>query len=401
MAARKLNRTRYPGIYEVEGGKHRRYMVSYRLRGYGQRTKTHPTLREARDFQAQIRDPARARRLLQLEHGRISLAEYFAQWVDRNRGLAPSTRLRYEGVGRNYICSGPLGQMPISSIARDDVEEWITELVERGVGKPTIEKSYRTLRACLGTAELDGKVLSNPARRVSVPDSDGREPFFLSAAQVEAVANEVPDRDRALVYFLAYTGCRMGEATALRIPNLDLPRQKVRIVESSAEVGGRKLPASKTKTKRVRAIQMSDELAGELAGHLEQFGPRRGDSLDLDGLVFIGERGAAIRQGNWRARVFQPACQRAGITRRNHDAELELPTVQDLRHTAASLASLAGYSIHEVKEMLGHSTIKTTSDRYNHLFEDTKRERASDLGDLMRAARRSGDEVIHLAAAKS
>jgi hypothetical protein len=32
MAGRKLKRTGYPGIYEVEGGKQPRDMVSYRLR---------------------------------------------------------------------------------------------------------------------------------------------------------------------------------------------------------------------------------------------------------------------------------------------------------------------------------------------------------------------------------
>jgi hypothetical protein len=36
--------------------------------------------------------------------------------------------------------------------------------------------------------------------------------------------------------------------------------------------------------------------------------------------------------------------------------------------------------------MLGHSTIKTTSDLYLHLFEDSKHEKASKLGAVMEAA---------------
>jgi hypothetical protein len=36
--------------------------------------------------------------------------------------------------------------------------------------------------------------------------------------------------------------------------------------------------------------------------------------------------------------------------------------------------------------MLGHSTIKTPSDLYLHLFEDTKLEKADRLGELMRRA---------------
>ncbi len=343
-------------------------------------------------FQGAVRDPSRARQLKQLETGRVTLREYFPVWLERKRDLAPATRRLYGDVGEKYISSG-LGDLRLSEVTRDDVEDWISALEDRGVGRPTIDKAYRTLRACLETAVLEGKALSNPARRVEVPPSDEREPFFLTENQVEAIANEVPERHRALVYFLAYTGARMGEATALRVKNLSLPRKVVRIVESSSEVAGKKLPAGKTKTKRVRAVQLSDELVAELAEHLERFGRLVDGTIDPDSYVFIGERGAQIRQNNWRVRVLQPACGRLGITRRSRDG-LEVPRVHDLRHTAASLAAKADYSLHEVKEMLGHSTIKTTSDRYLHLFDDSRRQRAQSMGELMATARQESLQTV-------
>jgi integrase len=73
---------------------------------------------------------------------------------------------------------------------------------------------------------------------------------------------------------------------------------------------------------------------------------------------------------------------------------LEPPRVHDLRHTAASLAAKSGYSLREVKELLGHSTIKTTSDLYLHLFEDAKEEKAAALGDLMVAAQGRSNRVV-------
>jgi integrase len=42
---------------------------------------------------------------------------------------------------------------------------------------------------------------------------------------------------RVLVYFVAYTGLRFGEAVALRIKRLDLLRGGCEIVESATEVG--------------------------------------------------------------------------------------------------------------------------------------------------------------------
>src|SRR3990172_6788064 len=164
---RKVIKTRYPGIYRVSGrGSRDRFMVSYRIRGRGQTSKPLPTLREAREFQASVRDPARAQQLRQLARGRVTLSEYFPVFLERRRNLAPSTRARYESVGRLYFTQGRLGRMLLSTITRDDVEAWITDLVRRRVGTGSIDKAYRTLRAVLEAAAPGGKVLGDPARRV-------------------------------------------------------------------------------------------------------------------------------------------------------------------------------------------------------------------------------------------
>ncbi|MDP9343011.1 MAG: site-specific integrase [Actinomycetota bacterium] len=395
--ARSVKRTRFPGIYRITTpGKPDRFMVSYRVRGLGQRTKTKPTLREAKEFQASVRDPLKARQLRQLEQGRITLAEYFPLFLERRRNLSPSTRARYESVGRLHIIPGRLGQLPVASITRDDVEGWITDLEKKGVGVGSIDKAYRTLRALLTSALLEGKTLSNPATRIVIPRGPVRDAFFLTADEVDLIANNVPVRHRALVYLLAYTGLRIGEASALRVRHLDLLDRALTVSESSAEVGGRKL-SGQTKTRRVRTVELSQELCTELAQHLEKFGPRtEAGDLDPNGWVFTHAQKGQIRQNNWRARVFQPACVRAGVVRLNAEGDREPPRVHDLRHTAASLAAHAGYTLHEVKDMLGHTTIKTTSDLYLHLFKDTKRQKAESLGELMARSRADRGQVVGL-----
>jgi site-specific recombinase XerD len=86
----------------------------------------------------------------------------------------------------------------------------VSWLQSKGIGSATIDKAHRTLRACLSTAVREGKAIANPAASIDLPDIQDREPFFLSARQVDAVASQVPARDRALVYFLSYTA--MGAA---------------------------------------------------------------------------------------------------------------------------------------------------------------------------------------------
>ena len=225
---RTMQPTSEPGIWKItsrgtRGGETVRYRVAYRVPGLGQRTKTFRKFTEAKAFRHTLGDPGRLRQLRELERGRITLGAYFPTWLEWKRRLAPSTRARYEFVGRKYIVPSRLSSMLISAISREDVERWIADLERQGVPAPTIDKTYRTLRACLETAVGEGKALANPARRIELPHPEDRETYFLTEGEVELIANAVPELHRALVYFLAFTGVRIGEASALRLKNLDLP----------------------------------------------------------------------------------------------------------------------------------------------------------------------------------
>ena len=253
----------------------------------------------------------------------------------------------------------------------------------RRSGRPTIEKSHHVLRTMFTESVRDGRSLYNPASGVKTPDYDEREPFFMTAAQVDQIVQAADRRERALIYFLAQTGLRIGEASALRIRRLDLEHGKVLVRENSAEVGGKKI-TGKTKTKKNRAVYISKELSAELNAHLAAYGSRRADgTLDPDAYVFTAPGGGQVRQNNYRERVFQRAARQAGVVRRGEDGEVEVPRVHDLRHTFASIAAANGYTLHEVKEALGHSDIGITSSLYLHLFPDDKREKAQRLGKLI------------------
>ncbi len=59
--------------------------------------------------------------------------------------------------------------------------------------------------------------------------------------------------------------------------------------------------------------------------------------------------------------------------------------MHDLRHSFASFLVNAGCSIYEVKELLGHSQIKTTQ-RYAHLSQDTLMRATNKVSNIMAAA---------------
>jgi integrase len=58
----------------------------------------------------------------------------------------------------------------------------------------------------------------------------------------------------------------------------------------------------------------------------------------------------------------------------------------DLRHTRAALLIAAGRHIEEVKNYLGHSSIRVTSDRYGHPFPEARAAIADALDAMFREA---------------
>ena len=81
--------------------------------------------------------------------------------------------------------------------------------------------------------------------------------------------------------------------------------------------------------------------------------------------------------GNWRRRVFDPACAAAGVQ----------ATPYDGRHTFASLLIHAGYSVPYVSAALGHRDATTTWRNYAHAFDEARLAPALGVVDAIMDAR--------------
>ncbi|MDI6821918.1 MAG: site-specific integrase [Actinomycetota bacterium] len=83
---------------------------------------------------------------------------------------------------------------------------------------------------------------------------------------------------------------------------------------------------------------------------------------ELD-LVFPNEEGKLADPRNVINRHFLPALRQAGLRRiRFHD----------LRHTYASILIAQGENLKFIQSQLGHSSAKTTLDRYGHLMPEVQ-----------------------------
>lgn len=101
-----------------------------------------------------------------------------------------------------------------------------------------------------------------------------------------------------------------------------------------------------------------------------------------DGFVFSAREGGPIRHRNFYRRHFKPSVDAAlssAIRSGRNDLIPEDLRFHDLRHTCAALLIANGRHMEEVKDNLGHSSIRVTSDRYGHLFPSARAALADSL----------------------
>lgn len=256
----------------------------------------------------------------------------------------------------------------MTEVSPPDVKAWVADLVEAGIGVPTIENALGVLRMVLKDAVDDGRLIRNPCEGINAPRRRHRPRAYLDHLQVEELATAVGEDHGLVVRLLAYTGLRWGELAALSVASVDLLRRRLQITRAVAEADGQ-LNWKSPKDHERRSVPFPVFLAAELGEQMAGKGPKD--------LLFSASNGGTLRVSLWRPRVFNVA--------RDSLADFPMVTPNDLRHTAASLAVSAGGNVLTLGRMLGHEDPSLTLKTYADLF-DTDLDALADVLDQHRTA---------------
>jgi integrase len=279
---------------------------------------------------------------------RVPVDAWALDWLATQVQLKPSTAARYRVALERHVFPTWAG-VPLSSVAYSDLSAWVADLVAAGLAPATVRYAYRVFSLALAHAVRSGRLSRNPAEGVRLPRPVRKPAVFLDHGQVAELAGACEPYG-LLVRFLAYTGLRWGEVTALRVHRVDLVRRRVTVATAFVAIDGQ-LVESTPKSHRTREVPVPRFLAAQPGEHV--------DSLDRQGLVFTTDSGAPLRSSNFRQRHWLSAVKACGL------AGLR---VHDLRHTAASLAVKSGANPKVVQQMLGHASAAMTLDVYAGLF---------------------------------
>lgn len=307
--------------------------------------------------------------------GQIRFSDWAGECFDSRLNIRGATRARDESLLRNHVLPA-FGDTPLGRVSRADVQGWVRDLSDRGVGDRklaprTVRECYRVLGGIMAAAVEQRLIAERPCRKVALPRVDRQERRFLSPDEVEQLIQAVPALHRALVYSAAYLGCRWEELAGLKRSRLDLLRKQVRIAASIERVAGTYRYVEETKSAAARrTLRLPDFLVEVLARHLE--------TAPSAEWVFPARQGGHLRYDNFRVRVWDPAVDRAGL------APL---TFHELRHTAAAVAINEGVDPLQLQRRLGHKDIATTLGVYGHLWPNREDELVEALDRVHREAK--------------
>lgn len=183
----------------------------------------------------------------------------------------------------------------------------------------TINKSIGTIKKALTLAYEQRLIPEDYGARLKRLPENNQRTTWLSVAQVNKLANCASEQVRAAIWIALLTGCRRGEILKI---------QKADILQDSIHIR-----AGNTKTLKTRTVPIVPALRPWL-----EYLPIK---ITAEGL----------KTGFQRARI---------------KAEMPEVNFHDLRHSTATLLINMGSSLHVVRDILGHTSVKTT-ERYSHL----------------------------------
>lgn len=267
-----------------------------------------------------------------------------------------------------HVKNDAIARLPLKRLQPKHGHAWLMRLEDKSLGVQTMRNCLNLMRVIFRFAVKEGIVKANPFADLKV---DGKAPdawTYLTPPEQLALLDAVPEPERHIVGVAIGAGPRAGELVTLRLSDVHLDDGRPRMVIRYGSVPD--LPTKTGKPRTVRLFGLALESMRAWLAALPSY-----CKTNQHGLVFPRQRGGfrpeehVIPWGMWKGmpakgkRAVQVgALERSGITRnvRWHD----------LRHTCAS-SLVSGWwgrhwSIQEVKEMLGHTSINTTQ-RYAHM----------------------------------
>jgi integrase/recombinase XerD len=276
----------------------------------------------------------------------------FRSCLKLERSLSDNTIAGYNSDCSKYFkFLKEKGIISPEAASSEDISEYLARATDAGLSKRSQSRLVSSLKSLYRFLEGEGRLKENPCDRIDTPKPGRYLPEVLSVDEVERILDSFDlsksegQRNKTIIEVLYSCGLRVSELVGLRISDLFLAEQFIRVTGKGSKQ--RLVPIGEPAVRSI-SLYMRIRNAGPIAKGAEDilFLNRRGGKLTREMIFLIVRRQAEI----------------AGIRKK--------VSPHTFRHSFASHLVENGADLRVVQEMLGHESILTT-EIYTHI--DTKK----------------------------
>ncbi len=302
----------------------------------------------------------------------------FGQIVDdwlRNKKLRvkESTLSRYKTIIDKHIYP-LLGQYDISEVSTNIIQQYINELICGGYSNKTVGDILTVIKSILKYATCKGLEHTCDLSIVNLKSqkSDIQTlTLFEQKKLCDYLITNIDNRNFGILLCL-YTGIRIGELCALKWSDIDIREKVLKIDKTMLRIQDNCSKQKDCKTKVIITPPKSDDSIRTIPIPNFLFTIILTQKRNPNAYILTGESNWFLEPRNMQY-YFKTVLKECGI----RDVKFHI-----LRHTFATRCVENGFEIKSLSEILGHSSIKITLDRYVHSSMELKRKNMDKLNFL-------------------
>lgn len=243
-----------------------------------------------------------------------------------------------------------LGDVVIRKIPPTSLENY-KNIRSKNVGKTTVNMEVRTLRTIFGLAVKWGYITNSPAINLKQIKIADKEYLRFSKDELKKIVSFTKDEVFKMFILTAYyTGMRSSEICNLQWKDINIEANIIHV---------RNKNDFNTKTGKNRRIPLNMELKKQILQYLDSAKNFR--VIQQEDYVFKNNNGTIFNK-DIIAKRFKRIIRKAGLSEKFH--------FHCLRHSCLTDLVQSGVNVHNVKEIAGHSSIKTTENYLHASMEE-------------------------------
>lgn len=342
--------------------------------GQRQRSQTFANLEAAERFKALVEILGPTKALAELNEGkqpdRLTVDGLFEKWIAWKANSGDVTDRTVKDYTRDYAnwLKRPLGSRAADTIDELDVQKFVDSMSTKGLDAKSIADRHMILHSMykFGSAKSRQLVHHNPCQETQLPKRHKKPPKGLTNIEwraVYAAAKQVSPAAADLLLFMAGTGWRWSEASALKVSGLEEYTEQGRTVRYAT--------MQRVNRQGVVAEDSAKSYAGfrraKVSPAVWSMLQRRVVGKGTDDLVFLNDRGTRWYQQNFLNRTWTDILEVSGIAPYPNG---QRKTPHAVRHSAIAMAERAGATLPQLQRRAGHEDIQTTINVYGGMIDD-------------------------------